>query len=185
MSTQANPSILQSYQAILYSRAIHPELFQLRGRRVYSHGAYELEVWIMQGAHLLRYEHAGLCACELVTSQEESLPSADVVTAFPCAGERDYEHAFKRDKVKYITTVQTETLSDNLYASTFDELSAYAAERDAIAHQWNDEFGPCISFVDVEKYNREVHAQGFHLIAHGGIVLRMQSIFEHAPKAKD
>ncbi len=34
---------LQSYQVILYHRALHPELFQLRGRKVVRHGDYELE----------------------------------------------------------------------------------------------------------------------------------------------
>jgi hypothetical protein len=46
-------------------------------------------------------------------------------------------------------------------------------------HTWNDEEGGrCASILDLQRYRNEVHAQAYHLIALGGIVLRSQSIFE-------
>ncbi|MCC6676988.1 MAG: DUF2617 family protein [Phycisphaerales bacterium] len=169
---------LQSYQVVLYHRALHPELFQLRGRKVIRHGDYELESWVMSGSHLLRFEHKSLCASELVTDQDRNLPEGGVVTAFLCAGERDYEHAFKKDRVTYMTTVQTETLSDNLFAATYEEMLDFGRESGALTHAWEDESGRCLSMIDVQRYSTEVHAQAYHLIANGGIVLRTQTIFE-------
>src|SRR5688572_11974601 len=115
---------LQSYQMFLYGRALHPELFPLRRRKVVNHGRYELEVWAMDGAHLLRFEMGPLCACELLTAQEGRLPEHGVVSAFLAAGERDFEHRFEKDKVTYMTTIQTETLSENLYLATFEEIKS-------------------------------------------------------------
>ena len=169
---------LQSYQMVLYDRALHPELFQMRARRVYKHGAYESEAWIMRGAHVFRFEFGTMCACELVIDQEGKLPSAGVIAAFPCAGERDFDHPFKRSGVHYMTTVQTESLSDNLYLSTHEEMLNHARASECLSISWNDG-GPCLSVVDVQKYNREIHCQSYHLQAAGGVVVRTQTIFEH------
>src|ERR1043165_3785276 len=124
MSLPLKPNSLQSYQVVLYNRALHPELFTLKGRKVVRHGCYEFETWAMPGAHLLRFEKGGLCACELVSGDEAKLPQSGMVSAFLCAGERDFEHRFEKDRVVYMTTVQTETLSENLYIATFDEMLA-------------------------------------------------------------
>lgn len=180
MSLPARPNCLQTYQAILYSKALHPELFPIQGRRVIRHGEYELEAWIMNGSHLLRFEHKALCAAELVTDRESGLPASGIIAAFLCAGERDFEHRFVKERSTYMTTVQTETLSENLYHATFDELLEHARETDALLHRWDDEYGPCLSMIDTQRYNREVHAQCFHLQACGCVVLRTQTIFEHA-----
>jgi hypothetical protein len=180
MSLPAKSNSLQSYQVILYSRALHPELFPLKARKVVRHGDYELEGWVMPGAHLLRFEYRKICASELMTDQEDHLPDSGVVTAFLCAGERDCEHRFQEEKVTYMATVQTETLSENLYAATFKEILGFSREVEGVIHRWDDEAGPCLSMLDLQRYNKEIHAQSYHLIAQGGIVLRTQTIFEHA-----
>ena len=178
MSTPVKSPSLLAYQVLLYNRALHPEVFPLKGRRVVKHGTYEFETWVMSGAHLLRFESGGLCACELVSDQEGRLPEAGVVSAFLCAGERDFEHKFTREKVTYMTTVQTETLSENLYLATYDEMMEVARVTNALIHRWDDETGKCLSMIDTQRYNHEIHAQAYHLIATGGLVLRTQTIFE-------
>lgn len=180
MSMSAKTSSgLQAYQMIVYNRALHPELFPLRARRVYPHNGYELEGWLMRGGHLLRFEHHTLCACELMTDQEKN-PDSGVVTAFLCAGEHDVEHSFVKDKVTYISTVQSETLSDNLYAATLEEMTNFGRDSGALQHTWTDETGRSLSLIDVQLHSREVHAQAYHLISSGGIVIRTQTIFELA-----
>ncbi len=180
MTSPTRSNSLQSYQIVLYNRALHPEFFPLKGRRVDRHGGYELESWVMQGCHLLRFEYRTLCCTELLTDQDGNLPATGVVTAFLAAGERDFEHRFEKDKVTYLTTVQTETLSDSLYAATYKEMLDHARDTRALLHQWEDESGRCLSLIDIQKHLREVHAQAFHLVAAGGIVIRTQSIFETA-----
>lgn len=179
MNTAAKSANLQAYRLILYRRALHPELLPVKGRRTLAHGDYEFEAWIMPGAHLMRFQFDGVCATELVTSMELSLPERGLVAALPCAGEKDHEHPFS-DAVKYLTTVQTETLPENLYGATYRELVGFGKERDALIHLWTDgEGGKCASILDIQRFRREIHAQSYHLIAQGGVVLRTQSIFEH------
>jgi len=201
LTTPQKTNALQAYQVVLYDRALHPELFALKGRRVARHGQWELEAWVMQGQHLLRFERGPICAAELVTDQEAGLPTSGAVAAFFCAGERDFEHAFKpgvtsspvivsstshqtptqcpKGGVLYMNTVQTETLSENLYAATCDEMTSHAAEHESLVHQWDEDAGRGMSILDIQRYASEVHVQAYHLLPSGGIVIRTQSIFEH------
>ncbi len=179
MSAPAKSTSLQAYRLILYRRALHPELFPITGRRNIDHMGYNFESWIMPGAHLLRFEHEGSCATELVTSQEHGIPERGMLAAVPCAGERDHEQEFS-DKVKFYSTVQTEQLTETLYTATYNELIEFGNEQGAMIHEYRDnDGGKCASIVDIQRYRREVHAQTYHLLAQGGVVLRSQSLFEH------
>lgn len=177
-STKAN--VLQSYQLVVYKRALHPELFQVKARKSMRVGSDEVECWLMPGSHLMRFQVGTFCVTELVTDQEDGLPTTGAVANFPCAGEKDFEHVFAETGVNYVTTVQTETLSEQLYATTYREIVDLANETDGLMYKWTQpDGGKCLSVLDVERYHpSEVHVQSYHLIAQGGIVLRTQTIFE-------
>ncbi|MEM9063959.1 MAG: DUF2617 family protein [Planctomycetota bacterium] len=179
MTTPQKSNSLQTYQTLLYDRALHPELFQLCARSVVRHGAYELESWVLDGGHVLRFEHAGLCATELVSDQESGLPRLGVINAALCAGEQELDHRLPGG-IHYMTTVQTEQLAENLYLATYREMLEHAEEVDATCHRFADESGECLSMLDIQQYSREIHVQSYHLLSAGGLVLRTQSIFEHA-----
>lgn len=186
MSTPAKSTSLQTYRLVLYRRALHPELFRVKARRVIEHNGYEFETWVMPGSHLLRFQIDGECATELITDQEDSVPDRGIVAALPCAGERDHEEKFS-DKINYAATLQTEQLPESLYRATYEELLEFGRENDALIHEWVDsDGGRCGSIIDVQRYRNEVHAQGYHLMSQGGLILRTQCLFElvKAEKAK-
>jgi hypothetical protein len=79
-----------------------------------------------------------------------------------------------------MTTVQTESLSENLYIATCEEMTGHSRENSSLVHTWDEESGRGMSIVDIQKYATEVHVQAYHLLPAGGIVIRTQSIFEHA-----
>ena len=180
MTLPAKPNILQNHQLLLYRRPLHPELFPPKARRLIQHGQYELEAWVMPSGHVMRFRHGGFNACELVIDQEDGLPVEGAVTAMPCAGEHEFEHQFPTEKTVYMTSVQTETLPENLYQATYDEMVEFAAETNALIHRWNDpDGGKNLSMLDVQRLSKEVHGQSYHLVASTGLVVRTQSIFEH------
>lgn len=170
---------LQSYQTVLYSRPLHPELFRIIDQRNLSFGPYQFEAWLMEGRHMCRFEISGACACEVVSDTTHGLPDTGIVESILCAGEREYEHRFARSELNYMTSVQTEQLTSNLYISTFEELDEYAREDSSLVHRWDDEIGPCMSILAYQRFAKEVHVQSYHLIAREGLVLRTQSLFEH------
>ncbi len=178
MSLSARQNLLQTYQLILYGRALHPEHMALKARRVVRHADYELEAWVMPGQHALRFEHKGLCCTEYVTDQDRNIPTAGIITSHLCATEKDYEHKFQKDAVVYLSTVQTETLPEAIYATTFDELMDFGRQNAALVHLWEDQAGRCLSMIDIQRLNSEVHAQCYHMVASAGLVLRTSSLFE-------
>lgn len=180
MTTPLKPHSVQQYQIMLYDRALHPAVFPLKQRKLVHGPAYHFEMWAMPGAHLFRFEKGPLCVCELVADGDTKIPQNGIVTVFPCLGEREFEHHFDKAKVTYMSSVQTETLTENPYLATLEEMLRYAAESDAVMHRWQDEAGECLTMLDVQRYSREIHAQAHHMLASTGLVLRTQTIFEHA-----
>lgn len=177
-----NPPIkstsLQAYRLILYRRALHPELFRIKGRRTIAHNGYDFEAWVMPGSHLLRFQYGATCATELITEEDDGVPERGLLTALPCAGERDHDQEFG-DGINYVTTLQTEQLPENLYTATYAELIDFGRESNALVFEWNGEDGGrCGSVLDVQRYRREIHAQSYHMLSIGGVVLRSQTIFE-------
>lgn len=177
--SKANGSATAQQNLILYRRAIHPDHFEMRGRRSLAHGGYEAEVWVLPRGHMARFRHNDLCVCELVADQQR-LPEEGAVVSFPCIGERDFEHRFNGTGVAYALSFQTENLTETLFDSTYEELRVFGAESGALVHEWdNNGHGRGMSIVDVQRYARELHVQGFHLLSEGGLVLRTQALFEH------
>jgi hypothetical protein len=178
MSFASKTSSLQSYNMMVYRGAIHPEFFSITGRQRIEHGGYEVEAWIFRGGHVLRFEYENQCVTEVVSEQCEKLPERGLVVALPCAGERDHECDFT-DAITYMTSVQTETLSDHLYISTYNELVEHGRMCEGLLSVWNDESGKHnLSLVDMQRFNDQVHVQTYHCRSDCGLVLRTQTIFQ-------
>jgi hypothetical protein len=178
MSIASKSTSLQNYNMLLYRTALHPEFFTVQARKHLKHGEYDFEAWVFQGGHCVRFEHQGICVTEVVTDAGDKLPDRALVTTLPCAGERDHESEFS-DRITYMTSVQTENLSDHLYSGTFDEMLEHGRLSDAIMSVWRDDQGRRnMSLVDVQRYGDEVHVQGYHLRSDCCLVLRTQTIFQ-------
>jgi len=178
MSVGHKPSNTQMFRLMVYRRALHPELFDIQGRRLQRHGDYEVEAWITPGGHVVRFTAHGQVVSEAVLEGGDHLPETGLVHALPCLGEKDYEPE-PIGRIGYVTTVQSETLTENLYLATHKEMIDFAEESGALCHQWqNDDDLPSLTLLDLQKYKREFHLQSYHLIGAGSTVLRTQSIFE-------
>jgi hypothetical protein len=167
---------------MLYRRPLHPELFNLESRRSIQHGGYEVEQWVVRGGHIVRFQIPGQSLTEVVIEAGDHLPETGLVHALPAFGEKEYEMAGpgqNEGPLGFCTTIQTETLTDNLYQSTYREMVDFARETGSQTLSYNDaDGGPCLSLIDAQKYRREYHIQAYHLHAGTGLVLRTQSIFE-------
>lgn len=178
MSFASKTSSLQAYNMLVYRNALHPEFFRIEGRDRICYGGYDFEAWITRGGHAFRFQHDDICISEVVTEHMQQCPEKGLVTAMPCAGERDHDSDFS-ERVAFVTTMQTETLSDHLYLSTYNEMLEHGRDGDCLMSVWTDESGkPNLSLIDVQRYADEIHAQSYHLRSDCGLVLRTQSIFQ-------
>lgn len=178
MNLTPKVSSLQSYNLTLHRGALHPEFFDIEGRRKVSHGDYEFEAWIYRGGHVLRFEHNGICLTESVGDSVDRLPDRGIVTTLPCAGERDHEADFA-DRITYMTSIQTETLSGHLYLGTYSEMLEHGQTPECLMVDWETESERNnLSVIDVQRFCDEVHVQAYHLRNDCGLVLRTQTIFQ-------
>ncbi len=168
---------LGNYQVLLYGRALHPEPFQLRARRVIKEAEFEAEGWLMRGSHVLCFRRKHFCASELVTSQHRDLPTAGLVSGFLCNGEHEYDHKFHAS-CEYYTSVQSEVMNEAMFHATYEELMSFGKDKGALIHSFEDVAGQCLSMLDFEQTSKSIHIDSYHLLASGGIVLRTQSLFE-------
>jgi len=177
-------SSLQNYHMLAFRKALHPEFFGIEGRQRVQHGDYETEAWIFRGGHSLRFTLQGFCMSEIVVEHIDQIPDRGLIAALPCAGERDFEEKVA-DNIVFMTTMQTETLSDHLYLGTYKEMMQHARENDSLFAAWTDAAGkPNLSLIDVQHFRNEAHVQGYHLRSDCGLVLRTQSMIQIvAPKA--
>jgi hypothetical protein len=177
-TVQNRGTSLQNYHMLAFRKALHPEFFGIESRQRVQHGDYETEAWIFRGGHSLRFTLNGFCMSEVVVEHIDQIPDRGLITALPCAGERDFEEKVAENLV-YMTTMQTETLSDHLYLGTYKEMMAHARDNDSLFAAWTDAAGkPNLSLIDVQHFRNEVHVQGYHLRSDCGLVLRTQSMLQ-------
>ena len=178
MSFQSKISSLQAYNMLLYRNAVHPEFFGIEGRRRIEHGEYEFEAWIFRGGHALRFEHDGQCMTEIISDQADQLPARGQTGIFPCAGEKDHETTMG-DNVVYMTSMQTEVLTDHLYLGTYNEMVEHGRDSGGLMSVWTEDSHskPNLSLLDIQRLAEEVQVQSYHLRSDCGLVLRTQTIF--------
>ena len=168
----------QLFRLMVYRRALHPELLNIQRRCVDRHGDYEVESWLAPLGHVIRFEVGGKSLTEVVIEKGDHLPEMGLVHALPCLGEKDFEME-PESGIGYVTTIQTEALSDNLYLATYQEMCDFAHESNAMIHEWkNDDGIKNLSIIDSQKYKKEFHLQTYHMVGAHSMVLRTQSIFE-------
>ena len=177
MSINSKSPIAQIPKLMLYKRPLHPELFTFNARRVDRHGDYEVETWLVKGGHVVRFVLDGQSLVEAVLEGNEHLPESNLAHALPCLGEKEYEFEGE-GKINYFTTLQTESLTENLYLATYREMRDFATEVGALQFEQETPAGPNLYVLDCQKYKNEFHVQGYHLTAGNGNVLRTQSVFE-------
>jgi hypothetical protein len=180
MSVSHKSSSIQAFRLMAYCRPLHPELFDLQARRTERHGDYEVENWLSPAGHVVRFAYGGDVMTEAVIDNADHLPEVGLVHALPCLGEKEFQFEPEpEDKIGYVTTIQTEALTENLYGATFREMKDFAHETGSLSHSYTDKEGAaCLSVLDTQKYRNEFHMQSYHLLGTPSLVLRTQSIFE-------
>ena len=178
MSFASRTSSLQSYHMLLYRNGVHPEFFNIEGRKRIEHMNYEFEIWNFNGGHVCMFDFEGVCLVEVVTPELEHLPERGLVSTTPCAGEKDHQSTFG-ERITFMTSIQTETLTDHLYLGTYEELLDHGRSEDCLVSHWQGLDGQQnLSLVELQRYSDQVHVQGYHLQSDCSMVLRTQSIFQ-------
>ena len=181
LDTNVNPTKSSSphaYAMLLYRRAVHPEFFGIEARRKVQHGDYEFEGWIFKGGLCIRFQYGAISFCEVVVDNPTSLPDRGLAGTLPCAGEHDHDEKIT-EEINYMTSIQSESLSDHLYLGTYKEMLQHGRDSDSLMVAWSEPNGKQnLSLIDLQRFRNELHVQSFHLRAASGLVLRTQSMVQ-------
>ncbi len=164
----------------LYDRPLHPELFRHYADYRVRQGRYYADVWITGLGHVVTVSMGDRSLTELVSSEQEILPTRGVLTRFRMKGERDAERE-AGDGWNYLASSQVEIMDEPLYKSVHNDLVRYAAKRGWFhSYEQLAEAGALVPFtyIDYEARDREFHVHAFHAFPRECTLVKTQSIFE-------
>jgi arylamine N-acetyltransferase len=162
----------------LYQRLLHPELFTKLAEEQVSRRAYDADIWLVEGGHVVTFTVGKNTLTEVIVNHNSPITDRGLIQTIPCRGER--YHEMSSNGIKYMISTQEEQLSQPLYDATRNEIAAYAAKRELMVAETpaTSEFGSALSVLDIERRSHELLVQSFHLFDDAQMVIKTQGIFE-------
>jgi hypothetical protein len=163
----------------LFQRPLHPELFKIHASEQVSRRAYEADVWLIEGGHVIQFTAGKTQLTEVISTLPLQLPDRGLVQTVPCRGEKYHETAIGPN-VKYMISTQEEQLTQTLYDATKHEIAGYAAKRELMIADVpaSGDNGGTLSVLDIERRSHELLVQSFHLSDDNLMVIKTQAIVE-------
>jgi len=168
----------------LYQRLLHPELFNILGSEQVSRRAYDADIWLVEGGHVVSFSAGKNTLSEVIVNNTQPVTDRGLIQTIPCRGERNHEMT-QGGNIKYMISTQEEQLTQPLYDATRGEIAAYAAKRELMSAETPSgaEGGSALSVLDIERRSHELLIQSFHLFDELQLVVKTQGIFEVARDA--
>lgn len=164
---------------LLYSRTLHPELFKILANESVTRRAYEADIWLVEGGHVISFDAGKTTLVEVIGHNNEQLNDRNLIQSIQCRGEK-YHEMNAGTNVRYMISTQEEQLTQTLYDATRHEIGTYAAKRDLMSAeaQLPGDAGGVLSVLDIERRSHELLVQSFHLFDETQMVIKTQAIFE-------
>src|SRR5205085_10374056 len=71
---------------LLYQRTLHPELFKILGSEQVSRRAYEADIWLVEGGHLISFTAGKNTLTEVIVNSGEIPTDRNLLQSIPCRG---------------------------------------------------------------------------------------------------
>ena len=164
---------------MLYQRTLHPELFKILGSEQVSRRAYEADIWLVEGGHVITFTAGKTTLSEIVAPLNDTLNDRNLLQSIQCRGEKYHEMAVGGN-VRDMISTQEEQLTQTLYEATRHEISTYAAKRELMSAEGTlgPDGGGFLSVLDIERRSHELLVQSFHLFDENLMVIKTQAILE-------
>jgi hypothetical protein len=163
----------------LFQRPLHPELFKIVGTEQVSRRAYEADIWLVEGGHVIMFTAGKNTLTEVIVTNNETFTDRGLLQTIPCRGEK-YHEMTAGGNIRYMISTQEEQLTQTLYDATKHEISSYAAKRELMTAETpaTPETGASLSVLDIERRSHELLVQSFHLFDENQMVIKTQAIIE-------
>lgn len=165
---------------MLYQRTLHPELFKILATDRVSRRAYEADIWLVEGGHVIGFTAGKHTLTEVIlTGVDPGFTDRGLMQSIPCRGEK-YHETTVDDAIRYMISTQEEQLTGTLYESTRNEIAGYAAKRELMTADVpaTVDLGGSLHVLDIERRSHELLVQSFHLFDESNLVIKTQGIIE-------
>jgi hypothetical protein len=164
----------------LYQRPLHPELFRIMAAEKVTRRAYEADIWVVEGGHVVAFTAGKHTLVEVIQIGGEPLGDGGLIQTVPCRGEKYHEMTAPGGTIKYMISTQEEQLTATLYEATRHEIASYALKRELMTAEApaTPECGSSLSVLDIERRSHELLVQSFHLFDETQMVIKTQGIIE-------
>ena len=165
----------------LYSRPLHPELFDIHHDHRIVKPHYEAQIWVTGCSHVISFFCGETTLVEATADGEADLPQRGLLVDLPLRGEKDHQ-CRRPDGVNYMMNFQVETMSQAVYARTHQDLAILGEKRGIFVpfFRWASGSLTPFSYVDYKAGPKELHVFTFHALPEDLTVVKTQSIFELA-----
>ncbi len=126
----------------LYQRLLHPELFNILASEQVSRRAYDADIWLVEGGHVISFSAGKNTLTEVIVNRNDPVTDRGLIQTIPCRGER-YHEMTSGENIKYMISTQEEQLNQPLYDATRSEVRAVLsslAERGIVEYVTNRGF---------------------------------------------
>src|SRR5688500_2754948 len=170
---------------LLYQRTLHPELFKILASDKVSRRAYEADIWLIEGGHVISFTAGKHTLAEVIMTTGEALTDRGLLQSIPCRGEKYHEMTAPGGNIKYMISTQEEQLTQTLYDATKQEIREYALKRELMYADIpaSNDRGGALGVLDIERRSHELLVQSFHLFDENLMVIKTQAIIEVSKNA--
>jgi len=164
---------------LLYQRTLHPELFKILATEKVVRRAYDADIWLVEGGHVIMFTAGKHTLTEVIVTNYPAPTDRGLLQSIPCRGEK-YHEMQAGPNMRYMISTQEEQLTQTLYDATKHEISSYAAKRELMSAETpaTQEVGASLSVLDIERCSHELRVQSFHLFDENQMVIKTQAIIE-------
>ena len=164
---------------LLYQRPLHPELFRILATEQVSRRAYEADIWLVEGGHVISFTSGKNTLTEVILTRSDPITDRGLLLSTPCRGEKYHEDVYGGN-IRYMISTQEEQLTQTLYDATKHEIATYAARRELMMADVPaaGESGGTLSVLGIERRSHELLVQSFHLFDEHQMVIKTQAIIE-------
>src|SRR5947209_12120118 len=69
---------------LLYQRTLHPELFKILANETVNRRAYEADIWLVEGGHVISFTTGKNTLTEVIVTRNEPLTDRGLLQTIPC-----------------------------------------------------------------------------------------------------
>lgn len=163
----------------LFSRSVHPELFEVRAQTIIRQECYAAALLIGDAGHVIAFTHNGQTLCEVTTSADKPLPHNRQVIGRRLRGHRN-ESVEHDGGILYHVSFQVEQLEPEVFLHYHEELLV-DSNHCRLAHSFapTSRLSPApLSFIRTEERQHSLLVHTFHTFPDNRAVVKTQSLFE-------